>query len=208
MLMLKENLIALRKSRGLSQNDIALKLYVSRQAVSKWERGESTPDVDTIIAISQLYDVSVDELLKEDLSQNNNNTLCEQDFKSLKIKNRKDVAKKMIVFSLCAIGIYALICGIIFTSLVTITPYIWLIWFTLPIVPPIALLIAFRHYLDKRSMMFFINMPFIAGLIYLIILNFGNSISAWIAFLTIPTYYAIALIVAVAITKQKSKNNI
>ena len=56
-------LIELRKSRGLSQEELAEKLGLSRQAVSKWERAESSPDIDNIMALSRLYGVSVDELL-------------------------------------------------------------------------------------------------------------------------------------------------
>ncbi len=58
------NLVNLRKSRGLSQEALAEKIGVSRQAVSKWERAESAPDTDNLIALSELYEVSIDELLK------------------------------------------------------------------------------------------------------------------------------------------------
>lgn len=53
----------LRKENGLSQEQLAEKMGVSRQAVSKWELGESTPDTDKIIGMSQLFDVSTDYLL-------------------------------------------------------------------------------------------------------------------------------------------------
>lgn len=56
-------LIELRKSRGLSQEELAERLNISRQAVSKWERAESSPDIDNIIELSRLYGISVDELL-------------------------------------------------------------------------------------------------------------------------------------------------
>ncbi|MBQ7010349.1 MAG: helix-turn-helix domain-containing protein [Clostridia bacterium] len=56
-------LSALRKIHGLSQEALATALNVSRQAVSKWERGESSPDTDNIIALARLYGVSLDELL-------------------------------------------------------------------------------------------------------------------------------------------------
>ncbi len=56
-------LVELRRNRGLSQEELAEKLGISRQAVSKWERAESSPDIDNIIMLSRLYGVSVDELL-------------------------------------------------------------------------------------------------------------------------------------------------
>ena len=52
-----------RKDRGLSQEQLAEQLGVSRQAVSKWERAESAPDTDNLIALAQLYQISIDELL-------------------------------------------------------------------------------------------------------------------------------------------------
>lgn len=61
-----QRLSARRKQSGLSQEALAEKLGVSRQAVSKWERSESSPDTDNLIALAQLYGVSLDELLYVD----------------------------------------------------------------------------------------------------------------------------------------------
>jgi transcriptional regulator with XRE-family HTH domain len=60
---LGSKLYELRKQSGLSQEALAEKLDVSRQAVSKWECGESLPDTDNLITISKLYGVSLDELV-------------------------------------------------------------------------------------------------------------------------------------------------
>ena len=61
-------LYQLRKQKGLSQEELANRLNVSRQTVSKWEVGDSTPDMEKLIAISDLFDVSLDKLVmgKED----------------------------------------------------------------------------------------------------------------------------------------------
>lgn len=56
-------LYELRKAKGYSQDELADLIGVSRQAVSKWERGESSPDTDNLIALAKLYGVSIDELL-------------------------------------------------------------------------------------------------------------------------------------------------
>ena len=56
----------LRLRHGMSQDALADKLGVSRQAVSKWERDEATPDLDKIIKLSELYGISLDALLKEE----------------------------------------------------------------------------------------------------------------------------------------------
>ena len=59
-------LVNLRKSNNLSQEALAQKLGISRQAVSKWERAEASPDTDNLILLARLYGVSLDELLKTD----------------------------------------------------------------------------------------------------------------------------------------------
>lgn len=53
----------LRKKFGFSQNELAEKLFVTRQAVSRWERGETVPEVETLQAMSQLFGVSINTLL-------------------------------------------------------------------------------------------------------------------------------------------------
>lgn len=58
-----DRLVALRRAHGYSQEELAIRLGVSRQAVSKWERAESSPDTDNLIALARLYSVSLDELL-------------------------------------------------------------------------------------------------------------------------------------------------
>jgi transcriptional regulator with XRE-family HTH domain len=63
--MLSEKLILLRKERGYSQEQLANHMEVSRQAVSKWESGQSTPDLDKLIQLSELFSVSLDYLLKD-----------------------------------------------------------------------------------------------------------------------------------------------
>ncbi len=59
-----QRLLDYRKKAGLSQEELAEKIGVSRQAVSKWERGEASPDTDNLIALSEVYGVSLDELIK------------------------------------------------------------------------------------------------------------------------------------------------
>lgn len=64
-MLLGEKLKKLRKARGLSQEQLADRLNVSRQAISKWELGESTPDTDNLVALSDYYGVSLDYLLRD-----------------------------------------------------------------------------------------------------------------------------------------------
>ena len=64
-----KRLVDRRRAAGLSQEGLATELGVSRQAVSKWERSESSPDTDNLIALAQLYGVSLDDLLFQDMAE-------------------------------------------------------------------------------------------------------------------------------------------
>ena len=67
--MLKENIKSIRKSRGLSQEELAIKLNVVRQTISKWEQGLSVPDADLLIAISEELGTPVSTLLGETVTE-------------------------------------------------------------------------------------------------------------------------------------------
>ena len=56
-------LYELRKQKGFSQEELASRLNVSRQTVSKWERGESSPDMEKLVAMSDLFGITLDELV-------------------------------------------------------------------------------------------------------------------------------------------------
>ena len=63
--MLHENIKAIRKSKGLSQQELAIKLNVVRQTISKWEQGLSVPDSDMLISLSEILETPVSTLLGE-----------------------------------------------------------------------------------------------------------------------------------------------
>ncbi len=65
--MLAENLKVLRKQKGFSQEELAVRVNVVRQTVSKWEKGLSVPDADTVIKLAEVFGVSVSELLGEEV---------------------------------------------------------------------------------------------------------------------------------------------
>lgn len=67
--MLNENIKTIRKSKGLSQEELAVKLNVVRQTVSKWEQGLSVPDADMLISISEVLDTPVSTLLGENVDE-------------------------------------------------------------------------------------------------------------------------------------------
>lgn len=78
-----EKLQQLRKQNGLSQEQLASNLKVSRQAVSKWELDSSLPDTANVIQISKLFSVSTDYLLKDDIE---GDTKCSNDISGVKIE--------------------------------------------------------------------------------------------------------------------------
>ena len=61
-----EKLKSIRKQTGMSQEQLAGKLGVSRQAITKWETGAGIPDIENIMAVSALFDISIDELLSNE----------------------------------------------------------------------------------------------------------------------------------------------
>ena len=67
--MLNENIKRIRKSKGLSQEELAIKLNVVRQTVSKWENGLSVPDSDMLITLADELDTSVNVLLGETVTE-------------------------------------------------------------------------------------------------------------------------------------------
>ena len=67
--MLKENLVMLRKLHGYSQEQIAEKIGISRQAYAKWESGATVPDIDKAAQLAQVYGVTVDGLLKTETTE-------------------------------------------------------------------------------------------------------------------------------------------
>ena len=68
-MILAEKILNLRKQNGWSQEELAMRLGVSRQSVSKWESGTSIPDLERIIRLSQIFEVSTDYLLKDEMEK-------------------------------------------------------------------------------------------------------------------------------------------
>lgn len=73
--MLKNNLKTLRKNKGLSQEELSIKLNVVRQTISKWETGLSVPDAEMLVKISELFETPVSEILGENIEERETNDL-------------------------------------------------------------------------------------------------------------------------------------
>lgn len=104
--MLNENIKALRKSKGLSQQDLADKLNVVRQTVSKWEQGLSVPDSDLLIALSEALETPVSTLLGETVAETEADTvkaLAEKlEIINLQFARRKAFRREFLHWSLIA----------------------------------------------------------------------------------------------------------
>lgn len=85
----------LRKQKGFSQEELANRLNVSRQTVSKWEVGDSTPDMEKLVAISDLFEISLDELVLDKAPVSSEETSSKSEMLSeLKEKLLTDENKK------------------------------------------------------------------------------------------------------------------
>ena len=73
--MLKDNLKTLRKNKGLSQEELSIKLNVVRQTICKWETGLSVPDAEMLVTISELFETPVSEILGESIEEKETNDL-------------------------------------------------------------------------------------------------------------------------------------
>lgn len=105
--MLNENIKAIRKSKGLSQQELAVKLNVVRQTVSKWEQGLSVPDSDMLISISEALETPVSILLGKTVSEAEADPLKAISEKleviNLQLAQRKTTRRKIIHWSLISL---------------------------------------------------------------------------------------------------------
>ena len=107
--MLNENIKAIRKAKGLFQQELAVKLNIVRQTVSKWEQGLSVPDADLLIALSQALETPVSTLLGETVMESEADRLQAISEKleviNLQLAQRKTMRRAIIrwlLFSICA----------------------------------------------------------------------------------------------------------
>ncbi len=95
---LGEKLFELRKTKNLTQDEVAEKLNVTRQTVSKWETNQSTPDFDKILPLCELYEISTEELLKgekqEKIEENNYNNEEKKNKNNYEIMTKNQIKQK------------------------------------------------------------------------------------------------------------------
>ena len=121
--MFNENLKTIRQSKGFTQAELAIKINVVRQTISKWEKGLSVPDADTLQKIAEVLEVDVSQLLGAELSkEDNKNEVAEQLARineQMAIKNcRSSRIWKTIGITLKTIGITLLVLIILYVVVV------------------------------------------------------------------------------------------
>ncbi|MDE5985347.1 MAG: helix-turn-helix transcriptional regulator [Eubacterium sp.] len=205
-IMTANRLQQLRKENGYSQEVLAEKLGISRQSISKWERAESSPEIDNLIALSKIYGLTVDELLdtSSDKVVIKNTNKKEKDFKG-KLKSLlskandfgiyPETAKKLMIFPFPIIIVFLYLA---FSMIFKIWHPLWLIFMTIPIYYRFAIACKANN---KKVFALLIPVPEIVVTVYLML---GISLSLWgyasMLFLIIPLYYWIVLV-----TKSKDK---
>lgn len=119
--MLNENIRAIRRSKGLSQEELAIKLNVVRQTVSKWEQGLSVPDSEMLITISEALETPVSRLLGEQVSETKADDLAAISEKlevvNLQFAKRSAARRRLIEWLLIGLGAAILI---IFAALIAL----------------------------------------------------------------------------------------
>lgn len=174
--ILAQNLVKLRKDSNMTQSELAEKLSYSDKAVSKWERGESLPDIEILYEISKLYNVTIDELLSEEVKINHT--------KKLKTKMR-------FIISLISSLLVWLIATIVFVFLVWLNPdkeRQWLVFIYAIPVSSIVVLVFNSIWGNKM-----LNCLIVSVLMWTIILSI---------FLTVPKFDNSYLIFFIAIPVQ------
>ena len=118
--MFGENLKTLRKQKGFSQEELATRLHVVRQTISKWEKNLSVPDADTLIRLAETLEVSVSELLGAKIeNENTASDVAEQLSRineQLAIKNRRSRRIwKIVAIILAAIVLINILIAVLFS---------------------------------------------------------------------------------------------
>ena len=184
-LQIANRLLQLRKERGLSQEDLADQLGISRQAVSKWERAEASPDTDNLICLAKLYNVSLDYLLQ---TEDSIETIKTEQIKKEEVKIVVDEdAKKPKVLNMLSglIPILVTITYLILGGVFNLWHPGWIVFLFIPVLLSLIDAIYFKRPND-------FCFPVVVVIAYLFIgFEFSGWHPYWFLFLLIPVYYII-----------------
>lgn len=186
-LQIANRLLQLRKERGLSQEELADQLGISRQAVSKWERAEASPDTDNLICLAKLYNVSLDYLLQ---SEDSIETIKTEQIKKEEVKivvDEDEDAKKPKVLNMLSglIPILVTITYLILGGVFNLWHPGWIVFLFIPVLLSLIDAIYFKRPND-------FCFPVVVVIAYLFIgFEFSGWHPYWFLFLLIPVYYII-----------------
>ncbi len=201
----------LRKEKGYSQEELAQALGLSRQAVSKWERAESSPDTDNLICLARLYGMSLDELLNtsestEEIRERTQEITDEEekekedDAKYVKIEkdhiccrgkcdNEWVRENKHPALTIALSSASALICTILFLVFGFVFDAWYVSWVFFLLIPVFATL--FEAIIHTHAFTTFCYPLVVTALYCFLGMQYGLWHPLWVLFLTIPAYYII-----------------
>lgn len=199
-----QNITSLRKAAGLTQEQLAERLFVTRQAVSKWERGESRPDLDTVVALAQLFSVSVDGLVSGEIAPAEKINPAEiADDDGFRHGQRRKLVRSLVLWAFFVCAFLCLAVGVVFSSLAGRVEHIWLVWLALPVLAPLAVLVRFYGFFGRAWAPYFVNVPIICMFVFEMLVFFApESEGSWLCFLFIPLYYAAAAVFTVSVLRR------
>lgn len=195
---LADRLVALRKEKGYSQEVLAEKLGLSRQSVSKWERAEASPDTDNLIALAQVYNMTLDELLGNGESAPKKETKVKEKtpMTNAQIKGKK-LMKIMPIISIAIVVVYVLV-----GFAAKIWHPTWMMFLLIPLLLTVAISLLAGKTKRITALMLTSSVSLLAVIVYLFAgLVFQMWAVAWIVFLAIPVYAYAAFL----FTKGKAK---
>lgn len=181
-----DRLIELRKANGYSQEALGEKLGVSRQAISKWERGESSPDTDNLISLAEIYGITLDELINPDKEIN---TDVKKDEEQQVEKEKAPAVYSSLGKSLFKFP-FALIVVAIYVGFNLFTHNWHPSWLAFLLIPIYYHFAGACFTKSKKGFLFALPIPEIVILLYLIGgFTMGLWIKAAILFIIIPLYF-------------------
>ena len=188
---LADRLVELRKENKLSQEALAEKLGLSRQAISKWERAEASPDTDNLIALATLYGISLDELLGNEPKAEKEVPAEKKSLTDTQIKAKNHLTKAPLLL-LVAVAVYVV-------GGITIGGKWWAVmWILLTLVLAYALASVSFIFENKKIMSIVLMTVAVALVTASVYILLGMLLSlwsiAWVVFLVVPAYLYIALI--------------
>ncbi len=203
-----DNLYTLRKQKGISQDEFAESLGVSRQAVSKWERNEAYPDTENLMAIARFFNVTIDSLINTPIAPESKVVKYDEELKDASVNDDfddedddeklKQTSKAAYIWNSVP---FAIIATVAYLLLGFFVDGGWEIGWTVFVLIPVYYSIT--DCIRKKSVSCF-NYPVFVTFIFLLFgMLYGIWHPLWIIYLTIPIYYPIASVIDKSV---RSKN--